>query len=357
MKRSAFVLTSVLVLVTGLFLTGCDRAWSDMSAIAENESAFCNSQQQVILYAGQNINAGNVTVWNDQANLYVQFNATGGWVISETHVAVATSLAGIPQRNGNPVPGQFPYKATHNPAVTSYTYTIPLGNWQPGQDLYIATHAVMLLLDENGNVIQRETGWGFGPKFPGRNWATYLVYGFTGPCEPASLIGRFRTQTQGGWGAPPVGNNPGAYLHQNFAGAFPTGLVVGGNFTLTLTGAQAVTEYLPDGGPPAALTSDWVDPGNQMISVLAGQVTALSLSVGFDLYDPNFSPDPISLRDLKVADVLSPYYNWTVQQVLDEANLILGGGAGSPSQVNTAVSAINENFVDGIIDNGFLMLP
>src|SRR5215510_9913562 len=39
--------------------------------------------------------------------------------------------------------------------------------------------------------------------------------------------GQFRTQTQGGWGAPPAGNNPGAYLHAHFATAFPTGLTIG----------------------------------------------------------------------------------------------------------------------------------
>src|SRR4029079_4504484 len=31
----------------------------------------------------------------------------------------------------------------------------------------------------------------------------------------------FRTQTQGGWGTDPTGNNPGVYLHANFAAAFP----------------------------------------------------------------------------------------------------------------------------------------
>jgi hypothetical protein len=345
------------VLVAGLFLTGCDRSMTGGQVDVNLDPIFCGTPQEVILYAGQNIDAGNVKVWNDATNLYVQFNTSGDWVITQTHVAVATSLAGIPQKNGNPVPGLFPYKEVHDPAVTTYTYTIPLGSWEAGQELYIATHAALALLDENGNVIQTETGWGFGPNFPGRNWATYLMYTVQECEEPIGQPGAFRTQTQGGWGSVPQGNNPGAYLHANFAGAFPVGLVMGGGYTLTLTGAQAVTDYLPDGGPAAALTMDWVDPGNQMISVLAGQVTALSLNVGFDLYDPNFGSSLVNLKDLKVADVLSPYYGWTVQQVLDEANAILGGGPGSPSQINAAVSAINENYVDGTIDNGFLELP
>ncbi|MFO7675086.1 MAG: hypothetical protein R6X12_02040 [bacterium] len=357
MKRSMLVLVPALILVAGLFLTGCDRAWSDGDVVLNVDPAECGTPQEVILYAGQHINAGNVTVWNDATNLYVQFNSSGDWVITETHVAVATSLAGIPQKNGNPVPGLFPYKEVHDPAVTTYTYTIPLGDWEPGQELYIAAHASMALLDEYGEVIQTETGWGYGPDFPGRNWATYLMYEVQDCEEPIGMEGLFRTQTQGGWGAVPQGGNPGAYLHANFAGAFPGGLVMGGDYTLTLTDAQAVTDYLPDGGTPVALTQDWVDPGNQAISVLAGQVTALSLSVGFDLYDPDFGADPVNLKDLVVADLASPYYGWTVQEVLDEANAILGGGPGNPSQINDAVSAINENFVDGTIDNGFLAKP
>ncbi len=65
----------------------------------------------------------------------------------------------------------------------------------------------------------------------------------------------FRTQTQGGWGAIPNGNNPGVYVHTNFAAAFPSGLTIGcssGN-KLVLTSAQAVTDFLPSGTTPAVL--------------------------------------------------------------------------------------------------------
>src|SRR5690349_2149654 len=50
--------------------------------------------------------------------------------------------------------------------------------------------------------------------------------------------GQLRTQTQGGWGAAPAGNNPGTYLHANFQAAFSDGLTVGcypGNYYVKLT--------------------------------------------------------------------------------------------------------------------------
>jgi hypothetical protein len=358
MNRSLKLIVPALLLAIVLFGTACDRLGMPEKPAPVTSGSVCGLPTQVILYAGQTINAGNVTVWNDQTDLYVQFNTSGGWLMTESHVAVATSLAGIPQKNGNPIPGQFPYSMVHNPPVTTYTYAIPLGSWQPGQQLYIAAHAVVVMLDQYGNVIRRETGWGNGPNFPGKNWATYLMYTVQSCNQPlpGPLLGQFNTYTQGGWGAVPKGNNPGSYLHNNFAGAFPSGVVVGGGYTLSLTSAQAVTDYLPDGGTPMALAQNWVNPVLS-ITVLAGQTVALTLNVGFDLYDPNFSVSAVNLGDLKVADISSPYYGWTVQQVLAEANSILGGGAGSPLQINDAVSAINENFDNGNTDNGFLELP
>lgn len=92
------------------------------------------------LIAGQYDDVGDVKVWNDDTNLYVQY-VTTNWKMTETHLHVATSLDGIPQKNGNPPPGQFDYKMDHDPPVAEYTYIIPL-SWDPCTELYIAAHAV-----------------------------------------------------------------------------------------------------------------------------------------------------------------------------------------------------------------------
>lgn len=109
------------------------------------------------LIAGQHIDAGNVTVWNDGDNLYVQYVTTGGWVLTETHLHVATSLAGIPQKNGNPPPGQFDYANEYDPGegVTEPDpYVIPLADLGVADPcdltmLYIAAHAVVVQLVED----------------------------------------------------------------------------------------------------------------------------------------------------------------------------------------------------------------
>jgi len=136
-----------------------------------------------VLYAGQNIDAGTVTVWNDEDNLYVTYETGGGWSLVETHLEVAADLSDIPQtKSSNPIPGKFESSAEHEPGVTSYTYTIPLNGWMPGMTLYIAAHAVVV--QEDGGTIITETAWGDGEDFLGANWATYMTYVIEGPWLP-----------------------------------------------------------------------------------------------------------------------------------------------------------------------------
>jgi len=177
-----------------------------------------------------------------------------------------------------------------------------------------------------------------------------------------TLIGEFRTQTPGGWGAPPEGNNPAAYLLANFESCFGD-LVVGcdSQYTITMTSAGAIEAFLPTGGKPGSLKNDYVDPTKKTeAGTLAGHVIALALSVGFDICDDNFSTSETGLASLEVADEDSLCYGMTVQEVLDEAKKVLGdcdSGSFTPTQIYECVSAINENFVDGKTDNGFLKLP
>lgn len=138
----------------------------------------CCEYEEVVYeyYGGQNILTGNLTVTNDDQNLYVTFNFSGGWVAGQTHLYVGDA-SGIPVNGANtPIPGQFPYSVSHNPAVDSYTYIIPLSDLNDNC-IAIAAHAELLLFDEDGNLIQEETGWSFGTEFPNTNrWGWFSEY-------------------------------------------------------------------------------------------------------------------------------------------------------------------------------------
>ncbi len=337
------------------------------SLCSQTLPVFCGEPTVVTLFAGKYIDSGSVTVRNDSGNLYVTYTTKDGWALVETHLAVATSLSLIPQTpKGNPKNGLFPFKRAYNPPVVSDEYVISLDQYGyvEGTVLYIAAHAALVKI-VNGAVVQSETGWGNGTGFPGNNWAMYFMY-VVQPCKPpvTDLTGLFRTQTQGGWGTGCKGENPGCYRDAHFALAFPNGLRLGSTdgFSILLTSSAAVEDFLPQGGPASKLTMNHVDPTTSEAGVLAGQVCAVSLSVGFDLADPDFCKSPVLLKNLIFKDPgneENPFNGMTVEQILAIANVILSGLSQpySYSLINDAVSKINENFVDGKMDGGFLSLP
>jgi hypothetical protein len=113
------------------------------------------------LIAGQFTDVGDLLVWNDGTYLYVKYVITDpNWLLNVTHLQVSdTGISGIPQSNGNPIPGQFDY-STPDEGDSSYAlYRIPLvvdditnkkgkiivpgHNWAVGEKLTIAAHGVV----------------------------------------------------------------------------------------------------------------------------------------------------------------------------------------------------------------------
>jgi hypothetical protein len=154
--------------------------------------------------------------------------------------------------------------------------------------------------------------------------------------------------TQGGWGAPAHGNNPGTILDANFAAKFPSGAVIGDacGFKLTFTTAAAVRAFLPQGGTPRALTASDTPTTNptKKFTVFAGQILALTINVAFS--SPS-GPFPDGLGSF-VPFTTGPAAGKTVSQILADANKALAGcginGYASISQINDIVTSINEMF-------------
>jgi hypothetical protein len=152
------------------------------------------------------------------------------------------------------------------------------------------------------------------------------------------------TVTQGGWGAPPHGNNPGALLANSFASVFPLGVLIGdagSPFSLHFTSAPAIRNFLPQGGPPNALTASATDPLTSSAGVFAGQVLALELNVR--VY--NFG-------SLTLVGTGTSFDGMTVGQVLAAADVALGGGALPAgftfSSLNDLIDMLNSAF-DGCV--------
>ncbi len=148
MKKLIYLI--VLALILGLVLTGCllsnvgQVPTSEQSGVAYLTKGI---PETIMLYADQDIPVGTVTVSNDDTNLYVTYDTTGGdWVMTETHLAVVTDEDEFPTtKKGNPKVGLFPHQREYDliDGVKVDTYTIS-GTWEGGTILYIAAHAVVV---------------------------------------------------------------------------------------------------------------------------------------------------------------------------------------------------------------------
>lgn len=100
------------------------------------------------LYAGQSMLVGDVLIKQDSNGIWVKFELnedamSEGWLIMETHVDVKGDVADIPQKNGNPIPGQFEQKETLDPGMPEagwYFFEFDMA-WE--MPLAVAAHAVV----------------------------------------------------------------------------------------------------------------------------------------------------------------------------------------------------------------------
>jgi hypothetical protein len=181
------------------------------------------------------------------------------------------------------------------------------------------------------------------------------------PCDIPPGI--YRTQTQGGWGANCHGGNAGCLRDNNFATVFPSGITIGGIYTIHFTSSSAVAVYLPAGTTVGFLTSNHVDPtAATEAGVFASQVLALAISLGFsEAGVPGFGDLGSLVIFAGVHNPTGPFCGYTVDEVFALANIVLGGNLSalpdgiSLSDLNDVVDAINNNFVDGEESNGYLV--
>ena len=296
---------------------------------------------------------GQIIVTMDEECLNLRFEMMlTDWTFDEIYL-FAGPLNELPL-TGDPYPAFWDFPTLRfDPAVTAYDHCIPLEELKGCIQILAQVHGVNSagpdapLWSKGIN-----PGWTAGPFYTDYLCLDDCKEPCEKPCDDpcnGCKLGIYRTQTPGGWGARAAGNNPGTYRDENFAGAFPEGLKVGDpdKYYIKLTSSAAVEKLLPAGGKPAVLTSSSVDPVG-VKNVLVSHLVALSLSVGFDEYDDDFGESDGLLKHLVIADGHG-FDGMTVEDVLKEANILLGGGSSAytPSQMAGILTKINEYFVDG----------
>lgn len=306
---------------------------------------------------------GTVVVSNDENNIIITLNSAiqgmylGRATISYgSHQDVVDDLTAWWSWTPCEGPKTYDYQKTWTPlTVASDTIMIPNSFFQEDGCIWLSVNVEL-----NGDYGTLGCAWAspYDSHIGSAQYQSAFQY-CRQDCPPPPDCDTLRTQTPGGWGADPSGNNPGTYLHANFGTVFPTGLAVGcypGDYYVRVTSAQAITNLLPTGGKAAVLTSNYTNPA-EIKNVLVGHLIALSLSVGFDAADADFGQGGVNLNDMVINSGV--FKGWTVSAFLAEANKVLGGcsSAYKIEDVLTTATAINENYVDGKVDNGYLVCP
>lgn len=123
------------------------------------------------LMAGQHHDAGDVRVYADLNNVYIEYTATGNWFIKKTHL-YSGDCAQIPvTRNGIPIPGQFPVSNSYPNGTQSIVYAFAKSNLP--ECFCVAAHAEVYRV-ENNQIVQTETAWAEGERFTTRSWAMFF---------------------------------------------------------------------------------------------------------------------------------------------------------------------------------------
>jgi len=169
-------------------LTACgggSAAGSDERAGALAAGATCGTMTWP-LAMGQTTVVGTVTVSNDATNLYVTYAIDSAnfpdCTFGTLHAWAGNDLANVPaNRQGIPVPGQFPY-AFDASGSTSHTFTIPLASLAVADAtqacalaLYVVTHAEVNRA-QTDSTLQHETAFGGAIAGTGPRWWFYGSY-------------------------------------------------------------------------------------------------------------------------------------------------------------------------------------
>lgn len=269
----------------------------------------CGSPKTVDLFASQNIDAGSVTIYNDDTNLYITVYSQYGYAGfgEQIHIWVGGSFDNLPTNDtGTPIPGQFPYQETVL-SGTTYTVTIPLDDVslfnECGDLLYVVVH-VDALVDDGSGGTTAATAFGGDASGPGPRWWYYTVYTSqccNGPsldyCETAFAKGDWvfarhhsanpeglpsleLTRMRWGWAIEITDLDPNTYEIWAGAGLNKTenGTLVG-DLTVTRSGFDVTVSYAMDGGY-----------GMQELHVYASDVAPTTIAPGQYGHTEYFDP-------------------------------------------------------------------
>jgi hypothetical protein len=150
-----------------------------MDPIEPEPPTVCEPQTSV-LFAGQTIDTGTLTVANTESTVELSLATSSPYQLLEVHAFVGTGP--LPTENDDVAPGLFPYQVELDEPSNAWQLSIPITELAVGcgDELLVAVHAVVVAF-EDGNEVFEETAWAFGADAFVGHWGWSSDYGIC--CE------------------------------------------------------------------------------------------------------------------------------------------------------------------------------
>ncbi len=175
--------TKILSLFLGVFtiaLTSCETENNSDPSATSRQSAPVTTSINVSnlspctntdLLAGQRYDAGDIKVYFDEANVYVEYQTSINWRLRETHLFVGDQSMIPVTRNGSPNPALYPVSETHPGGVETAIYSFPRASLSKCFTIsaYADVHRI-----KNGVIVQTETAWSEGERFNQSSWGMFF---------------------------------------------------------------------------------------------------------------------------------------------------------------------------------------
>jgi len=169
--------------VLGMAFLGCDKPAAPTDQTPDTPGPVKTAVDYPFvtdILAGQTNDVGDITIYYTSDYIYVKYTTTGAWYLTQYHVAVVTDCQNGWEpflKNGNPAPGQFPWKDELDTPTQEILVEIPwesdYGDFWGELELCFAAHCVVESIVGN-TTYDEQTGWGEGEPFPGSNWAMFF---------------------------------------------------------------------------------------------------------------------------------------------------------------------------------------
>jgi hypothetical protein len=150
-----------------------------MDPIVPEPPEACEPQTNV-LFAGQTIDTGTVTVSNTESSFELSVLANAPYQLLEVHAFVG--VGPLPTDNDGVAPGQFPHMIEFAEPTDAWQLSIPVTELAAGcgDEVQVAVHAVVVAFEDGAEVFE-ETAWMFGANEFEGHWGWSLDYGIC--CE------------------------------------------------------------------------------------------------------------------------------------------------------------------------------